>query len=73
MLAEARRQHARLVPYEVVFAEADSIRIACQSAARARHVATELGDSDDAWTLLAEAAAIEMEAMNAEAPDGRPW
>lgn len=73
VLAKGRRDLRRLAEYHEAFDEADSLRIAYQTAARARHVATALGDSEAVWELLAQAATIEMEAMNAEAPDGRPW
>jgi hypothetical protein len=75
VLAKARRDLRRLAEYHEVLAEADSLRFAHQTAARARRVATELGDSDSnaVWELLAHAAALEREAYNAEARDGRPW
>jgi hypothetical protein len=73
VLAEARRQIARLAPYRDALLEADSIRGAHQTAARARAVATTLGDCDEAWTLAALAAALEVEATSAAPPDRRAW
>jgi len=61
ILLEARRQLRRL------FAESDSIRIGYQVVARARFVATVIGERDDVWDLLALAAQLERWTLAAEA------
>ncbi len=73
VLTKARRDLRRLAAYHEVFAEADSLRIAHRTAAHARRVAIELDVSEVVWALLTQAAALEREALNSEAPDGRPW
>ncbi len=70
VLVKARRDLRRLAEYSDVFAETDSIRVAHQAVATARAYATTLGDTDEAWALLANAAALETDAVNAERPDG---
>lgn len=70
VLAKGRRDAKRLAEYAEVFATADSIRIAHRTVAGARHVATRLGDGDEAWALLERAARLETETINAERPDG---
>ena len=67
ILLEARRQLRRLEPYREAFAESDSIRIGYQVVARARFVATVIGERDDVWDLLALAAQLERWTLAAEA------
>jgi hypothetical protein len=63
-----QRQRARLAPWDEVFRDADCLRHLDQVTAAARALATRLGpDSDEAWTLLAEAADLATAARALEA------
>ena len=67
VITEARRHARRLVSHRDTSLDADSLRIANQTIARARQYATVLGDRDEAWTLLAMAARLERDTRAAEA------
>ena len=67
ILREGRRQQARLAPYRALFIEADRIRVGFQLVARARQVATQIGDREVAWLLLSDAADVERDTLTTEA------
>jgi hypothetical protein len=66
VLREARQQQEKLARHSDEFLEADLIRHGHRVAARARQLATCLGDWPEAWDLLALAAVVERDAWLAE-------
>src|SRR5438132_2171042 len=58
VLAEARRQQARLEQYSELFAESDSIRVCDRVIREARALATRLGPRDDVFAWLWDVAAL---------------
>ena len=66
VLAEARRQQARLEPYRDLFTLSNFVRRHLQLAYRTRRVATAVGPSERVWDLLARAAQVESAALAAE-------
>jgi hypothetical protein len=67
VLAETRRQQARLDRYREIFEEADSIRICDRVVCEARAVATQLGSREDVLDLLRQAAELDTLTRAAEA------
>jgi hypothetical protein len=58
IVAEARRQDARLRPYRKLGQMADWLRARHQAVSDARRVASALGDDSRVWRLLALAARV---------------
>ncbi len=54
------------VSYHELVAEAELLKLMFRVVAEARRVATRIGDSDAVWDLLAEAADLELDALNFE-------
>jgi hypothetical protein len=69
VLAEERYRRARVAPWLERYAESDQDRFCDQVVARARAVATELGDTPKAWDLLEAAANLERLNLNARTDD----
>jgi hypothetical protein len=67
VLAELRRQRARLAPFVWTNALADQVRLARQWAEAVRRRASTWGDTAEAWRVLALAAEVETFASNLEA------
>ncbi len=61
-----RRAERSRKRYAEPLADSDALRVTRHTIVRARHVATTLGDCDEAWELLALAVEVERETRNWE-------